>query len=266
MCVWSNRTNRPVFNDVFGFTFTTRESDMRYVMMAMWCVAAGVTATWGRAEGDAEKPAAKAPADAKATGDAKATVEAYVSGRIVTIGPDGKVNIETFGDDGPDGAQADGAGEALQPQLGKVWTFRSSKAFRVGPDGKLEATDDIPAELLETIERMAEGAGGDATPGDVAPNGARPRGTVLKADGAGTGIDVDGLLGMIELALGEQGSGLPQSIRGKLAEAMKSDRGDTGRKPADDSVARKLDLIMERLDKLDRDIEAIKAGGGVRDQ
>ena len=236
---------------------------MRYLMIAMWCVASWVTANWVVADGDAAKPAAKAPAEDQAKGNAKPIVEAHISGKIVTIGPDGKVNVETFGEDGP---QAEVTGEALQPKVWKVWTFRSSKAFRIGPDGKFEATDDIPAELLEKIERMAEGVGSDATPADVAPTGPRTKGTGPKADGAGTGIDLDGLLGMIELALGEQGSGLPESIRAKLAEAMKADRGDAGRKQADDSLTAKLDLIMERLDKLDRDMEPIKSGVGRQDK
>lgn len=185
-------------------------------------------------------------------------VQSSMQGRISITGPDGKTTVHTFGDQaGPPGRpekeeQSDGK-PAMKTE--QTWSFNWGKAFRLKPDGSTEVLDEIPKQVAEKLQEGAVGG--------VTAHGAI---TVISPDGRVHTQTFDGkdalhdVLGMIEKLLADQGDALPQDVRDKLGAAIASHVQKEKSPVGLDAVSRKLDTILERLEKLERDVAELKPG------
>jgi hypothetical protein len=206
-----------------------------------------------RAEDDAEKK----------DKDIDIRVETKVSGEVMTIGPDGKVKVEKFGDDG----KMEGV-ESLPKNIQKLLKKGRLGAGSVGgsitvigPDGKMEGVESLPKNIQELLKQ--------AKPGTVSVDGSV---TIIGPDGKkhthalGDGkLDAESISKSIEEALQGAGKGLPKEIQGQLKEALKGLPGALkvqigGATPKEkDTMSQKLDEILKRLDKLEKEVKDLKA-------
>lgn len=201
--------------------------------------------------------------------DAGARVETQVTGQVITVGPDGKIQIEKLGDGAGDlgidlqgilqGTLKDVTKKSGEKDETRVFSF--GKAFKIGPDGKMEELESLPKNIQNL---MKKGGLGNATiQGSI---------TVIGPDGKahtqplGDGkLDVDSISKSIEKALEGTGKELPEGLEGVLKDALKglpdalsAQIGDA-LSSGQDTTAQKLDEIFKRLDKLEKEVHRLKA-------
>jgi hypothetical protein len=205
---------------------------MKKLSLVATLVALVVTPGIVRAEDDAGKE------------DVEVRVETKVSGEVITVGPDGKVTVEKFGDD-------EGAGEK-----------KVGKAFKIGPDGKMEGIESLPEEVQKLLKQ--------AKPGTVSVDGSV---TIIGPDGKkhthalGDGeLDAESISKSIEEALEGAGKELPKEVRDQLKESLKDfpkafsfQMGGGQPLGGEDAISQKLDKILKRLDKLEKEVRDLKA-------
>jgi hypothetical protein len=192
--------------------------------------------------------------------DVEVRVETKVFGEVMTIGPDGKVTVEKFGDDEAAGEKKGRRGKKPAKQSDTSF-FHSGKAFKIGPDGKMEGVESLPEEIQELLKQ--------AKPGTVSVDGSV---TIIGPDGKkhthalGDGeLDAESISKSIEEALQGAGRGLPKEIQGQLKEALKGLPSalkvqiDGAIPKGKDTMSRKLDEILRRLDKLEKEVRDLKA-------
>ena len=191
--------------------------------------------------------------------DVDVRVETRVSGQVMTIGPDGKVKVETFGDDAVAGAKKKKRGNKSAKQS-ETRAFSFGKAFKIGPDGKMEGVESLPKNIQELLKKAKPGAvsvGGSVT--IIGPDGKKH--THALGDGK---LDAESISKSIEKALEGTGKGLPKEVQDQLKKALK-DVPEVSRLPlfgrnfGQDAISQKLDKILERLDKLEKDVHELKA-------
>lgn len=131
------------------------------------------------------------------------------------------------------------------------------KVIRIDEDGKMEILDRLPNDIQERIKT----GGLSKLRGSI---------TIIGSDGKkhiqtfGDGKDDgDSVSKAIEKALKASGKGLPAGVQGKLKEALKDLPGvrlEIERKEiqTSDTVVQKLDEILKRLGKLEKDVEQLK--------
>jgi hypothetical protein len=192
--------------------------------------------------------------------DVEVRVETKVSGEVITVGPDGKVTVEKFGDDEAAGEKKGKRGTKPAAKS-EMRAFSLGKAFKIGPDGKMEGIDSLPEDVQELLKQ--------AKPGTVSVDGSV---TIIGPDGKkhthalGDGeLDAESISKSIEKALQGAGKELPKEIQGQLKEALKGMPGAMkvqigGATPkGKDTMSQKLDEILKRLDKLEKDVKDLKA-------
>ena len=191
--------------------------------------------------------------------DVEVRVETRVSGQVMTIGPDGKVKVETFGDDAVAGEKKKKRGNKSAKQS-ETRAFSFGKAFKIGPDGKIEGVESLPKNVQELLKQAKPGAvsvGGSVT--IIGPDGKKH--THALGDGK---LDAESISKSIEKALEGTGKGLPKEVQDQLKKALKdvpevSRLPLFGRNSGQDAISQKLDKILERLDKLEKDVHELKA-------
>jgi len=191
--------------------------------------------------------------------DVDVRVETRVSGQVMTIGPDGKVKVEKFGDDAVAGEKKKKRGNKSAKQS-ETRAFSFGKAFKIGPDGKMEGVESLPKNVQELLKQAKTGAvsvGGSVT--IIGPDGKKH--THALGDGK---LDAESISKSIEKALEGTGKGLPKEVQDQLKKALKdvpevSRLPLFGRNSGQDAISQKLDKILERLDKLEKDVHELKA-------
>jgi hypothetical protein len=207
--------------------------------------------------------------------DVDVRVETRVSGEVMTIGPDGKVKVEKFGDD--DGAgKKKGKREKKPAAKSETRVFSFGKAFKIGPDGKMEGVDSLPKNIQELLKQGKLGAGsvgGSITV--IGPDGKQH--THAFGDGK---LDAESISKSIEEALEGAGKELPKEVQDQLKESLKDlpkevqdqlqeslkdlpktlsfQMGD-GQPLGEDAISQKLNEILKRLDKLEKEVRDLKA-------
>jgi len=191
--------------------------------------------------------------------DVEVRVETRVSGQVMTIGPDGKVKVEKFGDGETAGEKKKKRGNKSAKQS-ETRAFSFGKAFKIGPDGKIEGVESLPKNVQELLKQAKPGAvsvGGSVT--IIGPDGKKH--THALGDGK---LDAESISKSIEKALEGTGKGLPKEVQDQLKKALKdvpevSRLPLFGRNSGQDAISQKLDKILERLDKLEKDVHELKA-------
>jgi hypothetical protein len=191
--------------------------------------------------------------------DVDVRVETRVSGQVMTIGPDGKVKVEKFGDGEVAGEKKKKRGNKSAKQS-ETRTFSFGKAFKIGPDGKIEGVESLPKNVQELLKQAKPGAvsvGGSVT--IIGPDGKKH--THALGDGK---LDAESISKSIEEALEGAGKGLPKEVQDQLKKALKdvpevSSLPLFGRHFGEDAISQKLDKILERLDKLEKEVHELKA-------
>jgi hypothetical protein len=203
-----------------------------------------------RAEDDADKK------------DIDIRVETKVSGEVITVGPDGKVKVEKFGDDGKmEGMES--LPKNIQELLkkGKLGAGSVGGSITViGPDGKMEGVESLPEDIQELLKKGKLGAGsvgGSIT--IIGPDGKKH--TQAFGDGK---LDAESISKAIEEALEGAGKELPKEVQDQLKKALKdvpevSSLPLFGRHFGQDGISQKLDKILKRLDKLEKEVRELKA-------
>jgi hypothetical protein len=191
--------------------------------------------------------------------DVDVRVETRVSGQVMTIGPDGKVKVEKFGDGEMAGEKKKKRGNKSAKQS-ETRAFSFGKAFKIGPDGKIEGVESLPKNVQELLKQAKPGAvsvGGSVT--IIGPDGKKH--THALGDGK---LDAESISKSIEKALEGTGKGLPKEVQDQLKKALK-DVPEVSRLPlfgrnfGQDAISQKLDKILERLDKLEKEVHELKA-------
>jgi hypothetical protein len=191
--------------------------------------------------------------------DVDVRVETRVSGQVMTIGPDGKVKVEKFGDGEVAGEKKKKRGNKSAKQS-ETRAFSFGKAFKIGPDGKMEGVESLPKNVQELLKQAKTGAvsvGGSVT--IIGPDGKKH--THALGDGK---LDAESISKSIEKALEGTGKGLPKEVQDQLKKALK-DVPEVSRLPlfgrnfGQDAISQKLDKILERLDKLEKEVHELKA-------
>jgi hypothetical protein len=191
--------------------------------------------------------------------DVDVRVETRVSGQVMTIGPDGKVTVEKFGDDEAAGEKKGRRGKKPAAKSDtRVFSF--GKAFKIGPDGKMEGVESLPKNIQELLKQ--------AKPGTVSVDGSV---TIIGPDGKkhthalGDGkLDAESISKSIEKALQGAGTELPKEVQDQLKKALKdvpevSSLALSGRHFGQDGISQRLDKILKRLDKLEKEVRDLKA-------
>jgi hypothetical protein len=138
--------------------------------------------------------------------------------------------------------------------------FSFGKAFKIGPDGKIEGVESLPKNVQELLKQAKPGAvsvGGSVT--IIGPDGKKH--THALGDGK---LDAESISKSIEKALEGTGKGLPKEVQDQLKKALK-DVPEVSRLPlfgrnfGQDAISQKLDKILERLDKLEKEVHELKA-------
>ena len=169
---------------------------------------------------------------------------------------------------------------------GKTITIRSGKTFKLGPRGNVEIQkfgeglpEDFKIEIMAAIKESEELRRQQAEKDDLDSDidvtvSARGVVTVVGPDGrshsksieGSKGLDAKAITKMIRKALAGTG-GLSEDLESKLLEALSSEEGeivDTGDdlKHVDEqdsaNVMKKLDQILDRLEKLESDVADLK--------
>jgi hypothetical protein len=191
--------------------------------------------------------------------DVDVRVETRVSGQVMTIGPDGKVKVEKFGDGEMAGEKKKKRGNKSAKQS-ETRAFSFGKAFKIGPDGKIEGVESLPKNVQELLKQAKPGAvsvGGSVT--IIGPDGKKH--THALGDGK---LDAESISKSIEKALEGTGKGLPKEVQDQLKKALK-DVPEVSRLPlfgrnfGQDAISQKLDEIVHRLDKLEKEVRDLKA-------
>jgi hypothetical protein len=191
--------------------------------------------------------------------DVDVRVETRVSGQVMTIGPDGKVKVEKFGDGEVAGEKKKKRGNKSAKQS-ETRAFSFGKAFKIGPDGKMEGVESLPKNVQELLKQAKTGAvsvGGSVT--IIGPDGKKH--THALGDGK---LDAESISKSIEKALEGTGKGLPKEVQDQLKKALK-DVPEVSRLPlfgrnfGQDAISQKLDKILKRLDKLEKEVRDLKA-------
>jgi hypothetical protein len=190
---------------------------------------------------------------------------------IIKIGPDGRVEVSS-----PNGAvtkKEDGKKPA-SPGV-KVETMRIGKVITVGPDGKMEVKDiggELPKEVLDKLpkeiqDHLKKGRL-PAGPGDCVAGGKMK--IVVENNGqrqeyeSDLGDDALKQLpqGLLDEVLKKAGDDLPPEAKEALkaaTHAMKAGQKPLAPTKGQEDVAKKLDKILERLERLEGDVQALKA-------
>jgi hypothetical protein len=205
----------------------------------------------------------KAPKDA-------ATI--VVGGGTIQVTPNVKVEVQQSGAERKPNHEKHGA-----PGI-KVETMSVGKVIMLGPDGKVEIKDigaGIPKEVLDKLpkdlrDQIMKG------PAAVGKNGVRAAGKMkivvenngkrqeYEADLGGGGVAIKQLpSAVIDDILKTAGDDLPAEIKEKLqatSQAIKAAEhqkahGQTGQ----DAIGAKLDKILDRLERVENDVKALKA-------
>jgi hypothetical protein len=207
--------------------------------------------------------------------DVDVRVETRVSGQVMTIGPDGKVKVEKLGDDEGAGKKK-GKREKKPAAKSETRVFSFGKAFKIGPDGKMEGVESLPKNIQELLKKGKLGAGsvgGSIT--IIGPDGKKH--THAFGDGE---LDAESISKSIEKALEGTGKGLPKEVRDQLKESLKDLPKEVqdqlkaslkdlpkafsfpmsgGQASGEESITQKLDKILNRLDKLEKEVHDLKA-------
>jgi hypothetical protein len=192
--------------------------------------------------------------------DVDVRVETRVSGQVMTIGPDGKVKVEKFGDDAVAGEKKKKRGNKSAKQS-ETRAFSFGKAFKIGPDGKMEGVESLPKNIQELLKKGKLGAGsvgGSIT--IIGPDGKKH--THAFGDGK---LDAESISKSIEEALEGAGKELSKEVQDQLKESLKdlpkafSFQMGGGQPFGKDSITQKLDEIVHRLDKLEKEVRDLKA-------
>jgi len=226
-------------------------------LIAVLCVAAcSISPAVLADDGDKPKPQKPTPIVVKGA-DAHAIT--------VTVGPDGQVSVNT-----PDGKKA---GEKAKPAPDvQVKTICIGKVITVGPDGKIETKDigdELPKDVLDKLpkeirEQLKEahgqaGEGGFGIAGKVK--------ILVDNDGKKQEFEADLTDGdafkQLDEALKKAGTDLPPEAREAIKAASQILKGvapkDAAQAKSPDGISAKLDKILDRLDRLEGDVKALKA-------
>jgi hypothetical protein len=192
--------------------------------------------------------------------------------------------------------QADAAGGVVvgaaakdgEPASGVIRSNGRTVIVHIGPDGKVEIKDAAPADVAEKVKGATEAVEKQAAEArqaserleSQAPNGTgfgfgmQGSITVIGPDGVqhtqkfekfGTGDGtIPDVRELVEKSLEAAGAELPAYVGEKLRQAFQQ-QGATQIQavgpPAGDvaAISRKLDSILEKLERLERDVAALKA-------
>jgi hypothetical protein len=213
-------------------------------MLMAFVIAPGIV----RAENDDDKK------------EGEVRVETRVSGEVITVGPDGEVKVEKFGDVEAAGEKK-GKSEKKPAGKNKTRVFSFGKAFKIGPDGKMEGVESLPEDVQKLLKQAKPGTvsvGGSVT--IIGPDGKKH--THALGDGE---LDAEAISKSIEKALQGAGKELPEGVQDQLQEALKgfpkalSFQLGGGQASGEDVISQKLDKILKRLDKLEKEVKDLKA-------
>jgi hypothetical protein len=207
----------------------------------------------------------------------KDAAKVIVSGRVIEIGPDGKVKVQPLGGEtGPKSKKPAGPdAKADKPEV-KVETLRLGKVITVGPDGKIETRDfngELPKEVLDKLPKELRDQIAKRPP-HAGKIGGGPIGRmkiVVDKNGqrhefeADIGADEAFKLlssGHLDEVLKRAGDDLPPEAKEALKAASQSmkaeDQKVRGPAKGQDEISAKLDKILDRLERLEGDVKALK--------
>lgn len=175
---------------------------------------------------------------------------------VVRVGPDGKIEIK---DAIPDDVKQKmkEARETAERQAAEIQQDVKRKIAAAEEQAR-EATRREPQQL-QSVPATGFGMQGSITV--IGPDGVK-RTQTFGSDG-GT---VPGLQQLLEKSLEAAGADLPDEVRRRLDEAFRrqgpNQAGEQGQRPqanASQEVSRKLDLILERLEKLEQAVSGLQA-------
>jgi hypothetical protein len=185
-------------------------------------------------------------------------VETKVSGEVMTIGPDGKVTVEKFGDEAAGEKKNAGRSKAAKSET-RVFSF--GKAFKIGPDGKMEGVESLPKNIQELLKKGKLGAasvGGSIT--IIGPDGKKHTHALATASSTRNRFRSP-----LKRHSKEQGRNCPKKSRISSRRPLKDLPGALkvqigGATPKEkDTMSQKLDEILKRLDKLEKEVKDLKA-------
>ena len=135
---------------------------------------------------------------------------------MIKIGPDGKVKVEKFGETRWQVRRRKNAGKKPATKS-ETRIFSFGKAFKIGPDGKMEGVESLPENVQELLKQAKPGAvsvGGSVT--IIGPDGKKH--THALGDGK---LDAESISKSIEKALEGAGKELPKEVQDQLKESLK---------------------------------------------
>ena len=221
------------------------------------------------ATADDEKSESESGQDSKSESktEKKVEVRTMVTGQRVTIGPDGEVKIEKIGD------LDDGLPSDVQKRIKEVMKEARINMNQVkGLGDKFEFRFDIDEESSSAdSDSPGQNKTSQFAKGSVTIIG--PDGKKKSFDFGGEGVDTEKINREVEAML-EKNEDISEDIRKRVREAMKKVPGQMGRiqfpaGPARlailrddnkqlDELTKKLDTILERLDRLEADVKKLR--------
>ena len=198
-------------------------------------------------------------------GQHEATIEATIVGRGVIIGPDGEKKEFNFGDPAANNESLKNLPNEIRIRVEKAIKDATNRAglgqgIMIGPDGakkyfKLgenpqfnEALKNLPEEARKRVEEAMKNVG------NISIRSTGGRAIVIDANGEKKEIrfgDGDFNEEIDVQVMSELPKAIQQKIqRTKQAQARSERNGD--------SLAEKLDLILQRLDKIEAEIDELK--------
>jgi len=199
-------------------------------------------------------------------GEGKATSVSKVLGTAVIIGPDGEKKEFKFGDGEANKEMMEDLPKEIQIRVENAMKGISKgsilgKGIMIGPDGAQktfnlsenadfsETLKGLPEEARKKVEEAMKGIGNISiqSPGEG-------RAIVIGTDGAKREIKFGG----VELKEGDMKvlEELPGKLRYRIQRAKKVESDDDD--SSEDSVAKKLDVILKRLDKIEKQLKSMK--------
>lgn len=182
-----------------------------------------------------------------------------VGGATITVGPNGEVKVSGL-KEAKSPKAADKAGKG-SPKV-EIETHVIGKAIIVGPDGKVEVKDlkdlkgleeGFPKELLDKAAKVT----GKVKVVTIGPDGKRQEsesdiGSVSGDSPFGIQVDLGDLLK-------KAGVTLPPDAQKALEAAGKTAGSQAGKS---DDISAKLDKILERLERVEKDVAKLKTQKG----
>lgn len=177
-------------------------------------------------------------------------IETLRLGKMIVIGPDGKMETRDFGDEVPADVLKNLPKE-VRDQIEKIVQPKVDSRPKVPARGALAGSVRIIMEKDGKLLKIEA---------DNVQINMEKDGKPLKIEADLSGVDV---LKQLEKAIGDAGDNLPADPQKILKAAMQALGGTTptGQTPARqaDEISRKLDQILDRMERLEKELRQLKA-------